>query len=258
MYSMVVSSKLLGAPQNIATALNKGELYPLSSFGPDGQGNLTPPGIDVSFEELRYEDPQNQHLRETIAKTEASLEKIISKPTLSKYFGIEGTAKSVSPFSGNAVAPSPFGGASAQSKSSPFGPAAGPKPSPFGATPAATSTTSPFGGFGSSQSSATGSFGGFGNAFGGQPSSFGATSGPFGATQQSSLLPTLSWPDNLVVRPGIPPNKMPSWISRTPLNLLPEIKPSKGLSEEDIERYKNAEFSLDAFPSLPPTIELLT
>ncbi|EER08127.1 Katanin p60 ATPase-containing subunit A1, putative [Perkinsus marinus ATCC 50983] len=244
--------------ENIATALNKGELYPLSSFGPDGQGNLTPPGIDVSFEELRYEDPQNQHLRDTIAKTEASLEKIISKPALSKYFGIEGTAKSVSPFSGNAVAPSPFGGASAQTKSSPFGPAAGPKPSPFGATPAATSTTSPFGGFGSSQSSATGSFGGFGNAFGGKPSSFGATSGPFGATQQSSLLPTLSWPDSLVVRPGIPSNKMPSWIPRTPLNLLPEIKPSKGLSEEDIERYKNAEFSLDAFPSLPPTIELLT
>ncbi|KAF4722948.1 Katanin p60 ATPase-containing subunit A1, partial [Perkinsus olseni] len=39
--------------ENIAAALNKGELYPLSSFGPDGQGNLTPPGIDLSFEELR-------------------------------------------------------------------------------------------------------------------------------------------------------------------------------------------------------------
>ncbi|KAF4671378.1 Katanin p60 ATPase-containing subunit A1 [Perkinsus olseni] len=244
--------------ENIGAALNKGELYPLSSFGSDGQGNLTPPGIDLSFEELRFQDPEGLHLRETIAKTEASLDKIMSKPALSKYFGVDGVMKSASPFGVGTTTASPFGDASAQAKPSPFGTAAAQKPSPFRAAASPPPAASPFGGFGGVQSTGSSPFGGFGGPFGGKPSPFGAVKGgPFGGTQ-STAIPELPWPENLVARPGIPASKMPSWIPRAPLALLPEIKPPAKLSEKDVESYKSPEFSLDAFPSLPPTIELLT
>ncbi|KAF4678229.1 Katanin p60 ATPase-containing subunit A1 [Perkinsus chesapeaki] len=253
--------------ENIGAAFNKGDLYPLSSFGPDGQGNLTPPGIDLSFEELRFQDPQNEHLRETIAKTEASLEKIVPKPSLSKYFGINGGSKSTSPFGAGTTAPSPFGAATSQvkpspfegSKPSPFGGTATNKPSPFGGVPSSiSSSTSPFGGFGGTAVTGPSPFGQFGGSTGGKPTPFGAIKeGPFGS-RQAPPVPDLPWPDNLVSRPGMLMSKMPAWIPQASLSLIPEIRPTAGLSDNDIAAYKKADFSLNDFPSLPPTVELLT